>query len=96
MVSSSNYVVAEGIEMPNYEPINLTKSNCELSDGLISLCSKGPSFIPTPNTFDWRQLRIDFDRLKNTLRKFFSIIKAGSNTNKNTTLLLAIDNPPLQ
>ena len=71
MVSSSNYVVAEGVEMPNYEPINLTKSNCKLSDSLISLCSKGPSFIPTPNTFDWRQVRIDFDRLKNTLRKVF-------------------------
>ena len=45
MVSNSNNVIAEGIEMPNYEPINLTKSNWELSDGLISLCSKSPSFI---------------------------------------------------
>ena len=71
MVWSSNYVVAEGVEMPNYEPINLTKSNCELSDSLISLCSKSPSFIPTPNTFYWRQLRIDFDRLKDILRKIF-------------------------
>ena len=38
------------------------KINCELSDSLISLCSKGPSFIPTQNTFDWRQLQIDFDK----------------------------------
>ena len=98
VVSNSNKVIAEGIEMPNYEPINLTKSNCELSDGLISLCSKGPSFIPTPNTFDWRQLQIDFDKFKNTLRKisFFSTIEADSNANKNTTLPLAIDNPPLK
>ena len=89
VVSNSNKVIAEGIEMPNYEPINLTKSNCELSDGLISLCSKGPSFIPTPNIFDWRQLQIDFDKFKNTLRKisFFSTIEAGSNTNKNTNCL---------
>ena len=57
MVSNSNNVIAEGMEVPNYEPINLTKSNWELSEGLISLCSKGPSFIPTPNTFDWRQLQ---------------------------------------
>ena len=56
VVSNSNKVIAEGIEMPNYEPINLTKSNCELSDGLIWLCSIGRSFIATPNTFDWRQL----------------------------------------
>ena len=99
MVSNSNKVIAEGIEMPNYEPINFTRSDCELSDGLISLCSKGPSFIPTPNTFDWRQLQIDFDKFKNTLRKisfFFSTIEAGSNANKNTTLSLAIDNPLLK
>ena len=98
MVSNSNNVIAEGIEMPNYEPIYLTKSNWELSDGLISLCSKSPSFIPTPNTFDWRKLQIDFDKFENTLRKslFFSAIEAGSNTNKNTTLPLAIDNPPLK
>ena len=69
MVSNSNKVIAEGIEMPNYEPINLTKNNCELSDVLISLCCKGLSFIPTPNTFDWRQLQIDFDKFKNTLTK---------------------------
>ena len=98
VVSNSNKVIAEGIEMPNYEPINLTKNNCELSEGLISLCSKGPLFIPAPNTFDWRQLQIDFDKFKNTLRKisFFSTIEAGSNTSKNTTLPLAIDNPPLK
>ena len=69
VVSNSNRAIAEGIAMPNYESINLTKSNCELSDGLISLCSKGPSFISTLNTFDWRQLQIDFDKFKNTLRK---------------------------
>ena len=45
-------VIAENIEMFTYEPINLTKSNCKLSDGLINLCSKGPSFIPIRNTFD--------------------------------------------
>ena len=98
VVSNNNKVIAEGIEMSNYEPINLTRSNCELSNGLISLCSKGPSFIPTRNIFDWRQLQIDFDKFKNTLRKilFVSTIDAGSNANKNTTLPLAIDNPPLK
>ena len=56
VVSNSNNVIAEGMEVPNYEPINLTKSNWELSDGLILLCSKSPSFIPTPNSFGPRQL----------------------------------------
>ena len=96
MVSNINNVIAENIEIPNYEPINLTKRNCELSGGLISLCSKGPSFIPTLNTFDWRQLQINFGKFKNTLRKisFFSTKEARSNTNKYTTLPLTIDNPP--
>ena len=68
MVSNINNLIAGNFEIPNYELINLAKSNCELSDGLISLCSKGPSFIPIPNTFDWRQLQIDFDKFKNKLR----------------------------
>ena len=42
MVSNINNVIAGNIEIPKCEPINLTKSNCELSEGLISLCSKGP------------------------------------------------------
>ena len=98
MVSNSNNVIAEAIEMPNYEPKYLTKSNSELSDRLISLCSKGPSFIPILNTFDWRQLQIDFDKFKTTLRKisFFSTIEGGSKTNKSTTLPLAINHPPLK
>ena len=64
MVSNINNEIAGNIEIPNYEPINLTKSNCELSGGQMSLCSKGPTFIPTPNTFDWRQLQIDLVSLK--------------------------------
>ena len=91
-----NNIIAKSIEIPDYEPINRTKNNCKLSDSLISLCSKGPSFIPIPNIFDWRQLQIDFEKFKNTLRKisFFSTNEAGSNNNKNTTLPLTIDNPP--
>ena len=32
MVSNINNIIAGNIEIPNYEPINPTKSNCELSD----------------------------------------------------------------
>ena len=35
VVSNINNVIAEGIEMPNYEAINLTKSNCKSSDCLF-------------------------------------------------------------
>ena len=39
---------------------------------------------------------MDFEKFKNTLQtiSFSSTIKANSNTNKNATLHLAIDNPP--
>ena len=32
--------------MPSYNPINLDKNNNILSDGLKSLCSKGPLYVP--------------------------------------------------
>ena len=84
--------MSENIEIPNYEPSNLTKNKCELLDGSIYLCSKGPSFISTPNTFDWRQLQTDFDKFKNALRKVFLTNEARNNTNKITALPLTIGN----
>ena len=70
MVSNITNVISENIELPNFESNNLSKNNCELSGGLISLCSKGLLLIPTPNIFDLRQLQIDFDKIKNALREF--------------------------
>ena len=70
MVSNITNVISENIELPNFESHNLSKNNCELSSGLISLCSKGLLLIPTPNIFDLRQLQIDFDKIKNALREF--------------------------
>ena len=46
VVSNINNLIAENIEI-NYEPVNLAKNNCKLSDCLISLFSKGFLFIPT-------------------------------------------------
>ena len=84
--------MSENIEIPNYEPSNLTKNKCELLDGSTYLCSKGPSFISTPNTFDWTQLQTDFDKFKNALRKVFLTNEARNNTNKITALPLTIGN----
>ena len=69
MVSNITNVISGNNEIPNFQSKNLSKSNCELSDHLISLCSKGLPFILTPNIFDWRQLQIDFDKIKNALRE---------------------------
>ena len=69
MVSNITNVISGNNEIPNFQSKNLSKNNCELSDDLISLCFEGLSFILTPNIFDWRQLQIDFDKIKNALRE---------------------------
>ena len=92
VVLNINIVMSENIEIPNYEPSNFTKTKCELLDGSIYLCSKGPSFISTPNTFDWRQLQTDFDKFKNALRKVFLTNEARNNPNKITPLPLTTGN----
>ena len=85
------------IEIPNYELINLTKSNCKLWDGQISLCSKGLSFISIPNTFNtfnWTQLQVDFYkfRKKNFLQEMKHVVTLTAV--QHWQLTLTIDNPP--
>jgi hypothetical protein len=46
-----------------YEPVNLTDQTME--QALVSLCSRGPSFVPTPTNVDWNDLQrswLDFKR----------------------------------
>ena len=69
MASNITNVISGNNEIPNFQSKNLSKNDCELSDDLISLCSKDLSFILTANIFDWRQLQIDFDKIKNALRE---------------------------
>ena len=38
----------EGQKIPSFEPLNLEKNETPLTDGLKSLCSKGPSFVLAP------------------------------------------------
>ena len=62
------------VEIPPHEPLNLDGLQRDLPSGLTELCKKGPSFIPTPDSFDWLQLQKDFDRFRNRIRAsvFFS------------------------
>ena len=69
MASNITNVISGNNEIPTFQSKHLSKNNYELSDDLISLYSKGLSFILTANIFDWRQLQIDFDKIKNALRE---------------------------
>ena len=60
--------ILPNIDIPSYAPINLDSQNGEISIGLSNLCSKGPSFIPTPISFNWLQLLKGFDRFRNVVR----------------------------
>ena len=52
----------------SHEPINRSTTLPILPDSFVSLCSKGPSFVPTPTQVDWRSLKLDFDNFANRIR----------------------------
>ena len=80
------------IEIPSHEPINL--SNQPIDDDLKSLCSKGPSFIPTPNHVNWFQLLKDFDTFKHKIRTRAFYASQNTNQNENSTENLATEISP--
>lgn len=48
-------VVTPSVEEGNiFKPINLTDEN--IDSHLVHLCSRGPSFVPTPTAVDWNKL----------------------------------------
>ena len=60
--------ILDNFAKPPYEPINLSKT-IELPEGFISLCKRGPSFVPTPQHVDWLQIQTDLDNFSNTMRR---------------------------
>ena len=58
----------EDQKLPSFKPLNLHKNDIPLTDGLKSLCSKGPSFVPIPSYYNWLQLQKEFVRFRNSLR----------------------------
>ena len=76
------------VEIPPHEPLNLDGLQRDLPSGLSDLCKKGPSFIPTPDSFDWLQLQKDFDRFRNRIRTsvfFFDKPSAPPDTANDVT-----------
>ena len=59
----------EGQKIASFEPLNLQKNDTPLTDGLKSVCSKGPSFVPVPAHYNWLQLQKDFDKFRNSLTR---------------------------
>ena len=40
--------ILKGQKIPSFKPLNLRENDTPLTDGLKSLCNKGPSFVPVP------------------------------------------------
>ena len=81
---SAKQKLIDDITIPSHEPINLT--NNPMDQNLSSLCSKGPSFVPSPSNMNWLQLLKDFDSFKHRMRTraFFSTINKGDQTTNST------------
>ena len=75
--------VNNGQNMPSYDPINLDKNNNNLSDGLKSLCSKGPSHVPVPPHYNWLELQKNFDLFRNRMRNRFLFSNKESSYEKD-------------
>ena len=74
--------VNNGQNMPSYDPIHLDKNN-NLSDGLKSLCSKGPSHVPVPPHYNWLELQKNFDLFRNRMRTRFLFSNKESSYEKD-------------
>ena len=79
---SAKQKLIEDIAIPSHEPINLTPN--PMDPNLSSLCSKGPSFVPSPSNMNWLQLLKDFDKFKHRMRTraYYSMVnKVNQTTN---------------
>ena len=73
--------------------LNLHKNKTPLTDGLKSLCSKGPSFVAVPSHYIWLQLQKDFNRFRNKLRSTVFFANKEENSNNNFRNNNEVNNP---
>lgn len=66
-------------------PILINTSEENVSKNLKQLCAKGPSFVPTPQNFDWLQLQKDFDAFQSRIRARFIFREKDTNEKSNIT-----------
>ena len=86
LLPSSNVIEKKNTD---HHPIVLTNTNSnQIGDSLKDLCAKGPSFIPTPENFDWLQLQKDFDAFRNRVRaRYLFSSSEGPRPNDETQIL---------
>ena len=71
-------------------------SNTRISEGLKSLCSKGPSFVPMPCNVNSREILQNFSNYKNKIRwrSFFAKRSENDESNDSNTETEHPDAPP--
>ena len=73
--------VIERVKIPNFEQINV--SNTRISEGLKSLCSKGPSFAPMPCNVNSLEILQNLSNFKNKIRWRTFFAKRSQNDESN-------------
>jgi len=68
-----------------HHPILISESANNVSYDMKELCSKGPSFVPTPEHYDWFTLQRDFDAFRNRIRARFIFANEGNVNNIDQT-----------
>jgi hypothetical protein len=85
-------IILSDVEIPSHEPIILSNDISDIPPGFISLCKKGPSFIPTPKHVDWFELQTDFDNFCNTIRLAVNNHNPEADKTKDTNKACNLDN----
>ena len=65
-VNNNNKTVESPEEQQKHEPVNLTNQIVE--QPLVELCSRGPSFVPTPTSIDSNGLQQSWQAFKRKIR----------------------------
>jgi hypothetical protein len=71
-VNNNNKTVESPEEQQKHEPVNLTNQIVE--QPLVELCSRGPSFVPTPTSIDWNSLQQGWQAFIYTKSKMASVL----------------------
>jgi hypothetical protein len=81
---------------PPYEPILLCDDSSAIPESFISLCKKGPKFIPTPQNVDWLDIQRDFDNFSNRVRYLANDFDPEADPSQANNILPPYNGPPVK